>query len=257
LCAIPVLFFLTLRHRSTKAEAPFWILVFAGFVSSATLFYISDGIRAFTIAYAVIGLFVALAFTSPSALRVNSYPSARQELKRGTWAVAGVTALLFALPPLGRLLYATPRIHLQNPVGNNGPVAIVGGMARSTGILVVSDDTPLPHGVPSMHFSRFADVVRQSGAEGSQGIITPKTPPLPFGFTLRPLLSSALGVKLSSGSISLITPPEMVTRRDVEAWEITYSGWNPTGRLYSENWFFVTHAEPYDLKKNLVAPPAR
>jgi hypothetical protein len=61
---------------------------------------------------------------------------------------------------------------------------------------------------------------------------------MPFGFIEMPLLSG-------SGARILITPPEMVTRQDVRAWRVVLEGWNPTGKLYSENWFHVASATPY------------
>jgi hypothetical protein len=245
LWSIVVLFVLTLRQRSAKAEAPFWVLMLAGLMSSATLFYLSDGTRAFTVMYPVIALFVALVFTSPSAVQVNSARTSLLELKRSRWILAVATALVFVLPPLGRILHPPSRVYLE-PTTSNERIAIVGNITQGSGVLIVSDETPLPHGVPSMHYSRFAEVARRSGAEATQGIVTPVSPAVPFGFVILPRLDSR-GGRFSDGGITLITPPEMITRRDVDAWRVSYEGWNQLGGLFSEHWYHVVHADPFVL----------
>jgi hypothetical protein len=108
--------------------------------------------------------------------------------------------------------------------------------------LVVADDQPLPHGVPSVHLSDFAAYITYTGVEQSQRIVTPAAPRLPFGFFNVPRLDIG-------GAISLITPPEFVFRRDVRAWKVAFIDWNYTGKLYSKNWSYVTDAMPYETSQ--------
>ena len=47
------------------------------------------------------------------------------------------------------------------------------GASSMAGLLVVADDVPLPTQVPSMHVSDFVKIVRVSGIENYQSLVTP------------------------------------------------------------------------------------
>jgi hypothetical protein len=47
------------------------------------------------------------------------------------------------------------------------------------------------------------------------------------------------------GDVTLITPPEMLTRQGVPAWHVVFEEWNQTGKRFSHNWWHVVSAEPY------------
>ncbi len=235
LLAVPVLGVLGLRKRNARVEAPFWILVFAGLTASAMFFYRSDGVRAMAVVYPLFGLFVAAVFSSPIALRIRCPRIVRREARLGAILTVAVTVGLFVFLPLERLIYPLPRLSLAAGESPSNTV-IVGDFARSTGVLVVADDQPLPHGVPSVRFSRFAEMIRATGVELDQGILSPQTPKLPFGFTTMPRLDQ-------SGSMSLLTPPEMMTRQDVRAWQVTFEVWDK--KISGENWWHVVSATPY------------
>lgn len=228
---------LSLRNRNARVEAPLWIMVCLGLTASAIVVYSSDGVRSMAVTYPLLGLFVAAAFSSPVTRPIPSARTVRRDVRLGAILTVGGTAALFLILPVMRLIYPSPKASLP-PGESQANTAIVGDLARSTGLLVVADDQPLPHGVPSVHLSRFAEILDLSRFQGGQGIIAPKSPPIPFGFIEMPYLDRA-------GARILITPPEMVTRRDVHAWRITFGGWNPTGEVNSDNWDHVESATPY------------
>jgi hypothetical protein len=240
LFSIVVFYLATIRHRMVRREALFWGVIALGVMASTTLFYFTDGIRAFSVIYPLIALFIALATFSPSSVTIGYQARTVKEFRVGRWSIAVIAVLLVSVPAAGRLFYRVEPVARASTPGSNENVAVVRGMSKSSGVLVVADGQPLPHGVPSIHFRDFAESVRDTGVEASQGIITPTIPQLPFGFVIMPRLDTP-----SSGAVTLITPPEMVLRREVCAWEVTYADWNPTGKLFSENWFFVTRATPY------------
>lgn len=237
LLTVPVFGALSLRTRNLRAEAPFWVVVCLGLSVSALVVYPSDGARAMAVTYPLIGLFIAAVFSSPATQPIPCAQTARREVRLGAILTVAGTAGLFAFLPLIRLIYPSPEASLP-PGESQGNAAIVGNLAQSAGVLVVADDQPLPHGVPSVHLSRFAEVLHLSNFQGSQGIIEPKSPPLPFGFIDMPSLTWP-------GARILITPPEMVTRRDVRAWHIVFEDWNPSGQVNAHNWDHVVSATPY------------
>ena len=67
---------------------------------------------------------------------------------------------------------------------------VLGG-ASLTGVLVVADDQPLRNEVPTLHLSDFMNVVRQSGIETYQPLVTPTPPTVPFALVEGPNLLPA------------------------------------------------------------------
>jgi hypothetical protein len=237
----------TLRRRLIEREALFWGIAALGLISSATLFYFSDGVRTYSVVYPLVALFIVLAIFSPSSVVVIHQAKIVRQFRAGRWAIAAGALLLVAIPLAGRFLYHIEPARLTGASDSN---AIVGSITKSAGVLVVADDQPLPHGVPSVHFSDFAAYVHYTGVEGSQGIITPMTPRLPFGAFLVPRLDTPSpenrAEKKTPGAIALITPPEFAFRRNVRAWKMAFTDWNQKGGLFSRNWSYVTDATPYE-----------
>src|SRR5262249_5737429 len=161
----------TLRLRPTGREALFWGVVGLGIISSTTLFYFADGVRTYSVIYPLVVLFISLAAFSPSSIAVFQQAKTVRQFRAGRWSVAAGAVPLFLIPFVGRFLYRIERV--RTPTGMN---AIVGGVAKSSGLLVVADDQPLPYGIPSAHFSDFADWVHSTGVEQDQGLITPMAP---------------------------------------------------------------------------------
>lgn len=214
-----------------RSEALWWALVFASIVASSTIFYYSDGVRTFSVVYVLVALFLALAFAAPDAPNLRNPKLQARVARVAAGALAAASVAVLVVPLAARHLYETPRVAMQP-----GP-AIVGPMARATGVLVIADDAPAPSLGPSLPVTRFSDFVRRSGVEASQGLVTPSPPPLPFAFISVPRLDTA-------GTLTLIAPPEMFFRRDVAGWRVSLAEWHPTGLLYSGNWSLVTSATP-------------
>ncbi|HVY88308.1 MAG TPA: hypothetical protein VG942_05530 [Hyphomonadaceae bacterium] len=239
LLAIPVSYLVTLPYRNWRREGLFWGIVALAVISSTTIFYFTDGVRSFSVVYVLIAAFVGLCMFSQSSRRLDSHRTATKQLRIGRIGVASGMVALCVIPLLGRLVLGFAPVPTPIAPGTNERIAVVKGAEWASGVLVVADDQPLPHGVPAVHFQQFADNVRLTGAEESQGIITPTPPPLPFGFMIMSRVDQG------TGSITLITPPEMVTRKDVPMWRVSLEGWLQTGKLFSENWFHVISAMPY------------
>jgi hypothetical protein len=243
--SIIVLCIATLRRRSIGREALFWGIVGLGIISSTTLFYFADGARTHSVIYPLVALFISLAVFSPSSVTITQQARTVRQFRAGRWSVAAGAVLLVVIPLAGRFFYRIQPV--RSPPGMN---AIVGGIARSSGLLVVANGEPLPHGVPSAHFSDFAEWVHSTGIEEDQGLITPTAPKLPFGVFNVPRFDTPQNAR-TAGAITLITPPEFAFRRDVRAWRVAYVDWNsdPT-KLFSHAWFYVTEAKPYETSQN-------
>ena len=86
-------------------------------------------------------------------------------------------------------------------------------------------------------------LLRLSSVEIYQDLIHPSLPPLPFGFVFAP--------HLENGSVSAalyIVPPEVLERRNVQAWHFDLKRWGNKPGGYGEYWFYVTKAEPWPLR---------
>jgi hypothetical protein len=234
---------LSVKLRSIGKELPFWIFMILSMLGSATLLYMSDGMRSFAITYVLIALFFAMAFTSPPALRSRGCGS-RQEGKRGLIGLAVAGSLLIAIPGFGRLMYVPPDL---GSVPTLRPDEIViGGWPRWSGLLVLPDDADLPKEVPAIHYARFAKEIARTQVELSQRLLTPKPPDLPFGFISAPSYATIKGDRPSSMLI-LIVPPEVLFRREVRAWRLTLVPWYPSDVLFATHWMLASKAEAIEF----------
>jgi hypothetical protein len=86
--------------------------------------------------------------------------------------------------------------------------------------------------------STFIEIIRNSGIEIYQGLVTPIAPPTPFGFVISASLRHDGG-----SNYSFIVPPDVVERQDVRAWRFVVQDWQRKPN-YGPYWFYVTRAEP-------------
>ena len=115
------------------------------------------------------------------------------------------------------------------------------GGRRLAGFLVLPDEMLLRKETPSLHLSEFEAIIKQSDIETYQGLLHPELPPLPFGLIFAPRLE-----KDGQSIYKFIVPPEVMERRDVQAWRLHVKRWQPQSIPpgFGDIWLYVTSAEP-------------
>ncbi len=228
-----------------RRERVFWILFWSSVLVSSGLVYFDDGTRVMIAVYPIAGLFLASGLGPAEQPDIAMVLRLAHASRAGTGALAAAALLLlcFATPwTVHRFLrpavYFPPNTPLAYGRGRAPGEQFVFGGSRLTGELVVADDEPLRTDVPTLHLSDFLNIVRQSGVEAVQNLVTPEPPAVPFGFIDSPNLVSGEPTKYR-----YITPPAVVVRKDVPAWRLETAGM-PQKPGYEPNWLRVTSAVP-------------
>lgn len=227
-------------YRREKGEFLFWTLVLSSIPASGALIFFDDGMRAMAATYPLVAVFLASGMTTPA---VNT---AREEFQASSrrLSIVGATVLtsaafLFLAVPWSTTVLKPLHVPSANYIASLPNQHAIAGGSRVTGFLVVADDEVLPVSPPALHLSDFVAIVRLSGVEIYQGLVTPIAPPTPFGFITAPRLE-----KGALSTLQYIVPPEVVLRRDVPGWRLSLSEWQK--KKYGNYWFLVTRAEPID-----------
>ncbi len=235
LVSVVGLIFVFIKGRE-KGEILFWMLLWLSVIASASIVYFDDGDRVLAVSYVLLSLFFALGFASPKA--AAQVGEAHQRILKlfGISSFAIMTLLFLGLPWLAYRLSPVRQL----PTGRLSVKAhedVIYGGRRMTGFLVVPDGTPLRNDIPTLDLATFSNVVKASGIEFYQGLVTPGPPPAPFGFVFASKLNRA------QSGYEYIVPTEVMERRAVPAWRIDIEQWQGKP-LFGSYWFLVTHAEP-------------
>ncbi len=207
----------------SRRERVFWLLFWSSTILSSGFVYFDDGRRVMIASYPVAALFFA------SGLRVEETavpdparrPLSMARAGTGALAAAALLTICSATPWLvHRFLrpsaYFPPGTPLALWQGRAAGERFVFGGSRLTGVLVVADGEPLRTDVPTLHLSDFVDIVRQSGVEADQPLVTPAPPPVPFGFVESPNL-----VPGEPTQYEYVVPADVMLRKDVLAWRLS------------------------------------
>jgi hypothetical protein len=228
---------LVLRRRARMPEATFWALLWAGIILSSSIVYFDDGARTLAASQPLIALFFAIGMSNP-ALQAVELPGNERPVRYGAIGLALVAILFLCLPWVAYRLSPT---QAYGTVAQSAPdEALVLGGRRMSGFLVVADDQPLRHDIPTLHLHDFATLIRLSDVEQYQGLLDPVAPATPFGFIYAPRLDSHL---LSARQF--IVPLEVMERRDVPAWRFKIKPWQHKKGAQGDYWVYVTKAEPW------------
>ncbi len=243
---------LRLVLRMPRHEVAFWLLFWSSAIVSAGFVFFDDGKRVMIAIYPVASLFLASGLhtaRAPQSVSVRTFAA-----RASTGALATATLLLVCLVTpfiehrfFRPSVYLTPEFAELSKKDRNAGEQFAFGGARMTGLLVVADGEPLRKDVPTLHVSDFANIVRQSGIEIYQGLVTPVPPPLPFAFVESPDL-----VPGDPTTYKFIVPPDVLLRKDVPAWRFDTTSFSkmPNSGSY---WFMVTRADPLNTRAPLSA----
>ena len=215
-------------------ELSFWILFWAGLIASASLVIFDDGWRVLCVTFPLIILMLSSGFTTPSIYKVGNLeykPQNEGSLLLGWGGVIAVSMAMLGSPFVAYKFDVLDGRSLKSVVVENGETLLLGSKYMS-GFIVVSDDKPLPSSVPAIRLSSFISIIKNSGIEQYQSVVTPLPPVTPFSVIAAPALNS------SRGSL-LIAPTDLLYKQSVPAWRVRLIG-GPT-------WFNVESAIPVNL----------
>ena len=231
--------------RMPRHEKAFWLLFWSSAVLSAGVVYFDDGRRVMIAVYPVASLFFVgglRTVESSDTAAIRRFTPARRAEAAG-YAAAALLLACVATPWLVHRFFRPSEYGPPSVSSAPGPDRVpserfIFGGSRMTGMLVLADGEPLRRDVPTLHVSDFVRIVRQSGVEADQLLVTPEPPPVPFGFIASPDFVSGEQTRYD-----YIVPPDVLTRKNVQAWRLVTAGLprNPGSENY---WLRVTDATP-------------
>lgn len=219
-----------MRRQSAKHEGKFWLLFLTGLAASAPFVIFDDGWRVLCASFVVLALLLSCGYASPLHQPTAQLPRRQRvsDLFHYT-LLALVMALCLTVPAfvheqdwLGR--HQMPHLKLEPDED------LILGTRRMAGFLVVPDGQVLPTAVPAIHHSAFVQIVRSSGIERYDALVTPA--PIhrpPFA------IAAAIPVHRRTNGL-LILPPEVFTSLDDRLWRIRFES--------TRYWSTVTDATP-------------
>ena len=217
-------------RRREKHEGLFWLLYVIGLAVSVPFVMFDDGWRVLSGSFPLLAVLVACGFTSP----LHSSVVARQ----ADWVTRNIR-LCIAFGSVAVLCIIVPAIIYQGDwlgrrripelvLEKNEEIFL--GTRRMSGFLVMPDGEQLPRNVPSIHQSEFVQIVRNSGIEQYQALVTPA--PIyqpPFAIV------SAIPVHHKAPGL-MVLPPEVFLTLDDGPWLFRFT----IGKMWSR----VTEARP-------------
>lgn len=234
------------RSRMQSQELWFWLLFGASVIVSASFVFFDDGRRVMIAVYPIcVSLLVSGLSTKVARHDVAAGQSSVTAIRplAGAFVIAAALFAGLAVPyllhtVLRSSIYSLPSLVNLKSRERVPSTLYVAGSAQMTGLLVVADGAPLPVQVPSMHLSDFTNIVRHSGIEIYQSLVTPDAPPVPFAFVTGPDL-----IHGEEAQFQLVAPAAVLLRRDVQAWRFDTTQF-PKTTPYGPYWLKVTDAVP-------------
>lgn len=227
-----------LISRKERHELSFWGLVIGSVFVSAPFVIYDDGWRVLCTSFPLFALLIASAFSSPislSSCQLHGEQKIGEITKIASISFIALVAFLSLVVP--GLAYKWDILEGQRykSVTTNEEEELLLATKHMSGFLVVPDGVLMPNAPPSIPWSAFVAIVKNSGIEQYQKLIAPalaSSPP--FGVVAAPRYK-----KRSNGL--LIVPPRILEDRDTSAWKVRLVG--------DKYWYRVVQAEPVPHSK--------
>lgn len=222
----------TIRRRQERRERWFWFFFLAGLAASAPFVIFDDGWRVLCASFVIWALFLSTGFTSPlhqDSTETSLHQSAVDRLHRGVLCLVAVLCVVVPWFAYQQDLLGKPKVAVTDLASDE---EVFLGSRHMAGFLVVPDGEVLPIQVPALHESEFVKIVRNSGIEQYEPLVTPQpihTPPYAVVSAI-PLFQRHHGL--------LVLPPEVFTRLDGTMWRLRLQ------QNKAQFWINVTEATP-------------
>jgi hypothetical protein len=201
-----------MRSQRERHEGTFWLLFLAGLAASVPFVIFDDGWRVLCVSFVILSLLLASGFTSPlhkPAVQSGRRMAMTQKYRLSLLIVVAVLCLI--VPMLAHKYDRLDRLNFpQVKLGDDEEVFL--GTRRMSGFLVMPDGQTLPKQVPAIHESDFIAIVRNSGIEQYEKLVTPQPvhqPPY--------AIVSAISVNQRTHGL-LVLPSEVFTALDDRLW---------------------------------------
>ena len=216
--------------RRERCELSFWLLMLGSIDLSAPFIIFDDGWRTICTSFVLVALLVASGFASPTA--ANSFeknlftgPSTRIGLGL---AISSIVLCLIVPGLAHKMDLLGSKAYEGREVADDEDVFL--GAGHMSGFLVLPDNAPLVTVVPSISYSSFTAIIRNSAIEQYEPLVV--APP-----AITPPFAMLAAIPLNKErSALLIAPTEVMTRSDVPAWKLRFT----TGPM----WERVVEATP-------------
>ena len=218
-----------------RYELSFWIMMALGLLTSAPWVIFDDGWRVLSSSFVFIALLAASGFSTPIATVSSPTHAHMVRVSRGGLAaISVILCLWFAIPALAYKIDVLHAQKLAQHPAKQTETIMLGGR-HPAALLVIPDGATLPNNVPAVHYSNFVTMVEASNIQHYQKLLTPSLTGRQFGFVMSP--------GPGRPGIIFITPPEVVTDREVKAWRLQLSD---DGILRGPYFFLVKAATPVE-----------
>jgi hypothetical protein len=221
-----------LGFKAERDERAFWLLFVTGLAASVPFVMFDDGWRVLCASFVLLAVLLASGFASPlhhAATTPGPRPVTSPPI---TWGLLTLVAVSCVVAP--HVVYTYDFLNRRSfpdlPLGPDE--AVVLGTRHMSGVLVMPDGHLLPRQVPAIHESDFIRIVRQSGIEQYQPLVTPQPvhqPPY--------AIVSAIRVP-PNGSGLLVLPAHVFSTMNDRLWRLTLQ---PSRGKY---WVTVVGASP-------------
>lgn len=221
-----------LGYTAERHERAFWLLFLTGLAASVPFVIFDDGWRVLCASFVLLSVLLASGFASPLHHAATTPAPRPVTSPLITWVLLTLVAVSCVAAP--HLVYTYDFLNRRSvPDFQLGPdEAVVLGTRHMSGFLVMPDGHLLPRQVPAIHESDFIRIVRQSGIERYQPLVTPQPvhqPPY--------AIVSAIRV-IPPGSGLLVLPAHVFSTLDDRLWRLALQ---PARGKY---WVTVVDASP-------------
>ena len=204
--------FRVMRYQRERHEGTFWLLFLIGLAASVPFVIFDDGWRVLCASFVILSLLLASGFTSPLHKPADeSAPRAAMTQKYRFGSLMFVAVLCLIVPMLAHKYDRLNRLNFpQIELGADEEMFL--GTRRMSGFLVIPDGQALPRQVPAIHESDFITIVRNSGIEQYEKLVTPQPvhqPPF--------AIVSAIPVNQRTHGL-LVLPAEVFSALDDRLW---------------------------------------
>lgn len=232
-----------LRHKTvfSNTSIAFWAAAWGGILISIPFIYFDDSWRVNIFVYPFIACFFSLALSSKQP--AGNTPDG-DTASGTTWLALALSCVLLLLMTSVALF---PRLHTSTAIHSiqkytaslpTPPSHTVLVGANGMGVLVVPDDAVPPPTVPAMTWSTFKNRYQKFAPSVDKTLFSGGFPPPPF------VILNQIPVIGSPGAWGcFITPPEIMTKKDVLLWEFEISG-EIKDKATGIPWKIVTTAKP-------------
>jgi hypothetical protein len=161
------------RNWRFSREGGFWILFVSSLLLSAPFVIFDDGWRVLSASFPLLAVLFASGFASPNSCSNFIYRAANDRLPVKWFFLLSILSLACLIVPF--VIYKMDLLDARSlsKIDLQQDQVLVLGTSRMSGFLVVPDGGALPTNVPSIYHSDYTQIVKNSGIESYESLVSP------------------------------------------------------------------------------------